>query len=484
MANGPKRIVRNGGKQTVAGMLGDRYQLIDHLGSGETGEVWRAYDLAAGHMVAVKFVFPHLAGDARLVDRLLRSRSALLGLWHPGIAQMLDVYADDGQVAVITELVDGANLEQLGGKTIPVAQVVEIGVVMAEALAEAHRLGFVHGALKPSNVVIPATGDSAAKLTDFSLDLLIRAGRARVEESRYAAPEMIDGSVPAQSTDIYAFGILLYDITSGLDHQLPEALRQLMDECTDLDPAARPAAAEVVTRLRQLTLSVVAQSRHSGPLATRRHRPPDSGHTASPRRAGSGGSMAGRSRLGLGIAIGSALVVALVVTGIVMLRPGSGTTPSAQETPAPTAAAANRPSLPAAASAQTLPGGQAFVRYWFALLSYALQTGDAASVDAVTRPECAQCATALAGIRQVKASGGSVRGGAFTVRDVTTTTLWSPDRPIFDATLDRLPRSIVDSGGATVGTTPGLTFANCVLVLEWSSGNWRVYEVTTPGCLG
>jgi serine/threonine-protein kinase len=452
-------------------MLGDRYQLIDHLGGGETGEVWRAYDLAAGHMVAVKFVLPHLASDARLVDRLLRSRSALLGLWHPGIAQMLDVFADaDGQVAVITELVDGVNLEQRGSRAIPVAEVAEIGLAMADALAEAHRLGFVHGALKPSNVVIPATGDSAAKLTDFSLELLIRAGRARVEESRYAAPEMIDGSVPAQSTDIYAFGVLLYDITSGLD-EVPEALRQLMDECTDLDPAARPAAAEIGTRLRHLALPVVTPSRHSSPPPVRRRRPAEQDVK--------------RSRLGLGIVVGSALVVVLVVVGVIVFRPGAGTAPAAQATPGPaTTAAANRPPLPAAAAAQTLQGGQEFVRYWFTLLSYAMQSGDADSMNPVTRAECAQCATALTVIRQVHTSGGSMRGGAFTVRNVTTTTLWSPDRPIFDATLDRLPRAIVDSGGATVATTPGLTFANCVLVLEWASGNWRVYEVTTPGCLG
>lgn len=453
----------------MAGILGDRYQLIDLVGAGETGEVWAAYDRIAEHVVAVKLVHVHLASDPRLVDRLVRSRTLLMGLWHPGIARGIDVLVGDGQVAVVTELIKGVDLRRHFGMAITATRAAEIGVAMADALAEAHRLGIVHGALQPSNVVIPAAGDSAAKLTDFSLDLLIRAGRARSEGSRYVAPEVIDGTVPARSSDIYSLGMLLDDLVSDLDDRVPEALRQLILECTDPDQANRPSAAEAARRLRELPRPVAAAHpvRLPARVSDEPVRRPSLGAAKRPRR---------------GLVLGSALVViVLVAIGIVVIQLSTGTAPAARESTAPTAVVAG-PSLPAAATAQTREGGLEFVRYWFALLSHAVQTGDTATLQAVTRVECGQCEAALSSIRQVRVDGGSMHGGTFTVRDVTTP-LWTPDRPAFDATLDRLPRSTVDSGGATTGTTPGLTFANCVVVLEWSAGSWRVFEVTTPGCL-
>jgi hypothetical protein len=396
------------------------------------------------------------------------------------------VLVDDGRVAVITELVDGVDLRQHHGGAIAVTEAAEIGAAMAEALTEAHRLGIVHGGLKPSNVIIPTAGQSAAKLTDFSLDLLIRAGRARSEGSRYVAAEVIDGTVPARSSDIYSLGVVLHDLVSEMDDRAPETLRQLILECTDADPANRPSAAEAAERLRAMVRPAAAGNpvrvqSPGNPVRVQLAGNPVRALEEPVRRSSIGAAK--RSRRGL--ILGSALmVIVLVVIGIVIASLNAGTGPAARESSVPATAVVARPAPPGAAAAQTREGGIAFVPYWFALLSYAMQTGDSAALNAVTRAECVQCEAALANIQQVWAAGGYMQGGTFTVRNVTTTTLWTPDRPIFDATLDRLPRSTVDRAGATTGTAPGLTFANCVLVLEWSAGSWRVFEVTTPGCIG
>jgi hypothetical protein len=183
---------------------------------------------------------------------------------------------------------------------------------------------------------------------------------------------------------------------------------------------------------------------------------------------------------GVGIAATLAVVAVLVAAWALSdPRPGAGGGTSAGATSAFNGA----PLLPAEAAVRSERGADAFVRHWFATLSYAEQTGDTAPLDRITGPSCAQCRTAVETIRSVYADGGSLRGGVYVVRQVAVNSLLNLERPVYEATVDRSARSSLDRSGGLRATLPPLSFSNCVLVLEWADGAWRVFEVTSRGCV-
>ncbi|WP_083929646.1 DUF6318 family protein [Catelliglobosispora koreensis] len=437
------------------GMLGGRYRLTHLLGTGDTGDVWQAHDDATGHLVAIKLIHSHLVTSTRLADRLQRSRAVLTGLWHRNIARMQDVIIDDGQLAVVTDYVEGSSLDQSS------AHPLEIAKAVAAGLSAAHRLGIAHGDLKPANIIVAHSNPAATRITDFCLDALIRAGRSRTSESPYAAPEVIDGAVASPAGDIYAFGVLLHDLLGST----PDAqLHAIITACLHEDPASRPSAEDLCTALESCTAPT------GKPANTARHAVREL-PASQPRTA-----------RWLAVATAGILVAAAFVTFGLLSNNGTAIPPTAAPS-ATTAAPATEPAMPAAAQTDTPEAGEAFVRYWFALLNYATASGDTKKLATVTRAECTQCATATAAIRASHSGGGTVQGGHFTVRQVTNSSLWTPQRPIFDTTVDRSIKTTTDASGATTGTVPGLTFTNCVVVLERTGDGWRLYEVTTPGCL-
>jgi hypothetical protein len=124
------------------------------------------------------------------------------------------------------------------------------------------------------------------------------------------------------------------------------------------------------------------------------------------------------------------------------------------------------------------------VQHWFAAFTHAVQTGDTTALTEATSPDCQECQVAVETIESVHASGGQLQGGAYVVRTVTTTDLWSVDRPLYDAIVDRTPRTAVDASGSAQDDLPALSFYNCALVLEWTQDRWQVREVVSPGCVG
>ncbi len=439
-------------------MLSGRYQLIDVLGSGDTGEVWRGRDRISERPVAVKMLHPQLASDPLVVDRLLRAKAVLAGLWHPGIARLLDVVFEDGRLGLVTELVPGVDLR----RRLPVSppQALRICASLASALATAHRMGVVHGDIKPSNVVIPDHGGEAAVLTDFSVGLFTRAGHMRA--SRYHPSDEIAGAVPGPSGDIYALGMLLQDMVAHPDGELPSiAISALVAECLHPDPAARPDAAHLADRLASLPADPPPSFRDSAPPPVRqpeRRRP---------------------RKLRLWAAIG---LTALILVAAVVFLTRQGSAPEAG-TPSHTANGRKPPAVPTPAATFTQAGGASFVNFWFDTVNYATSTGDSSALAVVVNPDCTGCRPALDAITAGYANGGSLSGGSYLVREVRTSALWTKERPVYDVTVDRAPRSQLDHSGETVQTTPGAPFANCTLILEWVDGKWRVLEIPTSDCI-
>ncbi|MER5932768.1 protein kinase [Streptomyces sp. NPDC002054] len=277
----------------VVGMyIGGRYRLEDLLGRGGMGEVWRAYDPRLDRKVAIKFLPPHLA-DGHVVDRFHREAQVTARLQHPGITHVFDTGAQDGQLHLVMELLDGRNLgavlqEQPSG--LPVHRAVDLAAQVADALSYAHRADVVHRDIKPANLMVVA-GDRV-KVCDFGIAGFVQADSGLTREGSlmgtpdYMAPEQCQGHRVDGRADLYALGCVLFALLTGkppftthgdfrvvmMDHihtppprlaslrpGVPDELDRLISVLLSKSPGDRPSyAGAVADRLRNLG------SRHTG----------------------------------------------------------------------------------------------------------------------------------------------------------------------------------------------------------------------------
>jgi len=251
------------------------------------GIVYLALDTRLDRRVALKLVPPELAGDPQLRERLHREARALAALSHPVIARVFALEQIANRLIIVSEFVDGRTLRALmRDAALPVADVLAIGVDLADALDAAHSHGIVHRDLKPDNVMQTAGG--RLKVLDFGL-VQFRpgleqhpAGRLTVSGAAlgtpgYMSPEQRDGREVDGRTDIYAVGVLLAELATGrpaveasrtraIDElsRIAPSLAAIVRRCMQADPGARyPTAAA----LRQDLLDAQEADRAAGPAA-------------------------------------------------------------------------------------------------------------------------------------------------------------------------------------------------------------------------
>ena len=267
-----------------AGTTLGRYCLVDRLGAGGMGEVWRAHDANLDRQVAIKLLAPGAIGDADTQARFRREALALSRLSHPGIATVFDFDAHEGTSFLVMELVTGGTLEaRIANGAMPQDEVRLIGAAIADALHDAHRNDIVHRDLKPGNIVLTPSGQP--KILDFGIAMLLGdAGAGKLTRTGmilgslpYMAPEQLTGDADSPRTDIYALGVLLFEMLTGrrpfikeraealmfeifgsapptvrsLRPDTPDDLDRLVMACMSKEPSARPeSAAAVGTALR------------------------------------------------------------------------------------------------------------------------------------------------------------------------------------------------------------------------------------------
>jgi serine/threonine-protein kinase len=259
--------------------LGGRYRMGALLGTGGMGEVWAARDLLLDRAVAVKLIGGALAGDGRAAERLRREARAAARLDHPNIARVLDLGEHDGRPYLVMELLEGeslaARIDRVG--PMPPAEAARIVAAVADALEAAHHAGVVHRDVKPGNVFLTSTG--AVKVLDFGIasaagDAALTTGDL-IGTAAYLAPERALGQRATPAADVYALGVVLYELLAGhrpfeagsevelaMAHVNadPPSLRQaapstpgfLVAACHNAlakDPSARPASAAVFVQL-------------------------------------------------------------------------------------------------------------------------------------------------------------------------------------------------------------------------------------------
>jgi serine/threonine-protein kinase len=211
------------------GSIVNQYRIEQRLGEGASGVVFRAWDLRWRRPVALRFLGRELQADQVGWGRRQRKARDILHLNHPGLCTIYEVAEDQGQVYIAMEYVTGRSLKQLlGHKGMAKETVLLYGVQLVAALAHAHDRGIIHGDIKSSNVMVKAGG--AVKLLEpglsfnmladtrlekhAPLERLQKAGKAGGTVS-YWAPELLQGERPSIQTDIWAFGVLLYEMVTG-----------------------------------------------------------------------------------------------------------------------------------------------------------------------------------------------------------------------------------------------------------------------------
>jgi hypothetical protein len=205
-----------------------RYRLLERLGAGGFGVVWRAHDELLHREVAVKQISLPTDEDR---DRATREALATARLAHPAIVALYEACADERDFYLISELVDGETLAAvIADDTLDDQELLEVGIVLCDALAHAHARGVIHRDVKPHNVLLPhrprepmaGGGPPAAKLTDFGgahlagEDALTRTGDV-LGTLAYMAPEQSEGYEAGAEADLYALALVLYEALSGVN---------------------------------------------------------------------------------------------------------------------------------------------------------------------------------------------------------------------------------------------------------------------------
>ena len=221
-------------------ILDDRYQLAERLGEGGMAEVYRAEDLRLGRPVAVKILRQQYSNEQNLLRRFINEARSIAGFSHPNVVSVYDVGRDERYYYIVMEYVSGEDLRQRleRDQRLSVDEALDIVQQMARGIGYAHQRGLVHRDIKPGNILITKKGH--VKVADFGIaKALASAGLTEPGvvwgTTAYLSPEQVRGEQATTESDVYAIGIVLYEILSGLppfqgEDRVAIALKHLHDD--------------------------------------------------------------------------------------------------------------------------------------------------------------------------------------------------------------------------------------------------------------
>jgi len=304
--------------QSLIGRTISHYTVVEKLGGGGMGVVYKAKDSRLGRNVALKFLPDDISHDPQAIDRFRREACAASALNHPNICTIHDVGEAEGRPFIAMELLEGQTLNhRIGGKPIEISELLEIGIQIANGLDAAHAKGIVHRDIKPANIFLVERGQ--AKILDFGLAKLASAvlataetvgapamnGAGRVPHNvqltnpgtsmgtvAYMSPEQARGETLDPRSDLFSLGVVLYEMATGtvpftgsttavifdgilhsspvsakqLNPKVPLAFEAILDKTLEKDPDLRcQTAAELRADLKRLKRDIESAKRPAAP---------------------------------------------------------------------------------------------------------------------------------------------------------------------------------------------------------------------------
>jgi len=252
---------------TTGTLFAGRYQIVEELGGGGMGKVYRAHDTKVGEEIAIKLIKPEIAAEKATIERFKNELKIARKIVHKNVGRVYDLNEERGTFYFTMEYVRGEDLKAFirSSGQMAVGTTLRVARQVAEGLAEAHELGIVHRDLKPSNIMIDRHGN--ARIMDFGIARLTGAkgmtgGNVMIGTPEYMSPEQVEGKEAGPASDIYSLGTVLFEMLTGrLPFEGETALSVAVKQKTEAPPDPRTLNPQIPEDLKRIILKCLEKSK-------------------------------------------------------------------------------------------------------------------------------------------------------------------------------------------------------------------------------